>query len=128
MSQDAMTESFEHIELFGKPALFTDFRIDRSTVPNGWYCYDVRGSDYDPGRLMTLEAKVVVNHAGTILAPEKIAFPKRREYRRIGGKINFLGDSSTIAEFCEQHQFPTPAPSVATQKSHKKNRRNSYER
>ncbi|MDD3193893.1 MAG: hypothetical protein PHE47_08665 [Oscillospiraceae bacterium] len=29
MSIDARKEDFEHIELFGKPALFTNSRIDR---------------------------------------------------------------------------------------------------
>ena len=128
MAQDAMAESFEHIELFGKPALFSDLRIDRSTVPDGWHCYDVRGSDYDPGRPTTLEARVVVNHAGTILSPEEITFPKGKNYRRINGKINFLGECIDIAGFCEEHQIPAPAPSAALKKPQKKNRSNDHER
>lgn len=32
MSVDAAKELFEHVELFDKPALFTDSRIDISTV------------------------------------------------------------------------------------------------
>lgn len=50
MSVDATKEPFEHIELFGKPALFTDARVDVSTLPLGFYCYNLRGSDNDPGR------------------------------------------------------------------------------
>lgn len=50
MSVDATKELFEHVELFGKPALFMDARIDVSTVPLGFYCYNLRGSDNDPGR------------------------------------------------------------------------------
>ena len=49
MSVNAFTEEYEYIELFGKPGLFTNARIDRDTVPEGWYAYDLRGSDYDPG-------------------------------------------------------------------------------
>ena len=30
---DARKETFDHIELFDAPAMFTDLRIDRSTVP-----------------------------------------------------------------------------------------------
>ena len=48
MSVDATKEQFEHIELFGKPALFTDARVDVSTLPLGFYCYNLRGSDNDP--------------------------------------------------------------------------------
>lgn len=64
MSVNAREEEYEHIELFGKPALFTNSRIDRTTVPEGFYCYDLRGSDYDPGRPVTIENQVTVNHAG----------------------------------------------------------------
>ena len=39
MPVNAMTEEFEHIELFGRPVLFTNARVDRETVPEGWYRY-----------------------------------------------------------------------------------------
>lgn len=76
MSVNAMTEEYEHIELFGKPALFTNARVDTHTVPDGWHVYDLRGSDNDPGSPCTLEILVVVNHAGSIrtLHAEDISF------------------------------------------------------
>ena len=74
MSVNAMTEEYEHIELFGKPALFTNARVDTHTVPDGWHVYDLRGSDNDPGSPCTLEILVVVNHAGSIVVPEPIPF------------------------------------------------------
>ena len=40
MAVNARTEEFQHIEVFDKPALFTNGRIARDTVPKGWYCYD----------------------------------------------------------------------------------------
>jgi hypothetical protein len=70
-------EEFQHIELFDKFALFTNGRIARDTVPKGWYCYDIRGSDDDPGELCYVEENVVVNHAGSVLMPEKLAMPIR---------------------------------------------------
>ena len=36
-------------------------------MPEDWYCYDLRGSNYDPGEPVTMEPSVAVNHAGTIL-------------------------------------------------------------
>ena len=102
MSVIAREEEFEHIELFGKPALFTNSRITRSSVPEGFYCYDLRGSDYDPGRPVTVENMVVVNHAGTVLTLEPITLPKEG-FRRLRGKLNFLGESMRLAEFCEEH-------------------------
>ena len=75
MAVNARTEEFQHIEVFDKPALFTNGRIARDTVPEGWYCYDIRGSDDDPGALCYMEENVVVNHAGSVLMPEKLAMP-----------------------------------------------------
>ena len=108
MAVNAKTEMFDHIELFGKPALFTNFRIDRSTVPENWYCYDFRGSDSDPGKLNYVEPRVGVNHAGAVLLPEELDL-KGKDYRRVRGQINFLGSRMTLETFCEVHDLPYPA-------------------
>lgn len=108
MALNAKKEMFDHIELFGKPALFTNFRIDRSTVPENWYCYDFRGSDSDPGKLNYVEPRVGVNHAGAVLLPEELDL-KGKDYRRVRGQINFLGSRMTLETFCEVHDLPYPA-------------------
>ncbi|WP_312642922.1 LPD28 domain-containing protein [Hydrogenoanaerobacterium sp.] len=108
MSVNAREEEYEHVELFGKPALFTNSRIDRFTVPKGFSCYDLRGSDYDPGKPVTVENQVGVNHAGAVLTPAPVTIPKAG-YRRLQGKLNFLGESMSLAEFCEEHSI-TLAP------------------
>lgn len=108
MQVNAMTEEFEHIEIFGKPVLFTNARVDKATMPEGWYKYDIRGTDYDPGSFGTLEREVGVNHAGTILSPEEIPLSKGKDYRPICGSQNFLGEDMTLAEFCACHSLPIP--------------------
>ena len=108
MAVNAKTEMFDHIELFGKPALFTNFRIDRSTVPENWYCYDFRGSDNDPGKLNYVELRVGVNHSGAVLLPEELDL-KGKDYRRVRGQINFLGSRMTLETFCKVHRLPYPA-------------------
>ena len=35
MTINVWSDSMQHIELLGKPALFSDSRVDRSTVPDG---------------------------------------------------------------------------------------------
>lgn len=104
MNMDAATEQFEHIELFGKPALFTNARIDKNTVPLGLYCYDLRGSDRDPGNPVTLETHVAVNHAGTVLTPDKVKIPKAG-YKPLKDGLNFLGDELSLEQFCQEHQI-----------------------
>lgn len=108
MSVNAMTEEYEQVELFGKPALFTIARVDTCTVPDDWYAYDLRGRDDDPGIPCTLEALVVVNHAGSILTPELIPFPEGQDYCDVEDELNFLGEEITLAEFCKQQGLATP--------------------
>ena len=48
MSQyDASKQNYQEVTIMGKPALFTDFRIDRTTVPEGVYRYELRHGDED---------------------------------------------------------------------------------
>ena len=108
MKVNTSTEAFQHLELFGKYALFTNGRIDCSTVPRGWYCYDFHGSDDDPGELRYIEESVAVNHAGSILMPEKLELPAsgRLDAR---DEFGFLDEGGmTLREFCEVHDLPFP--------------------
>ena len=50
MSIDIWTDSMQHAELFGKPVLFTNWLIQRDTIPQGWHCYDLRGTRKAPQR------------------------------------------------------------------------------
>ena len=112
MAVNARTEKFQHIEVFDKPALFTNGRIARDTVPKGWYCYDIRGSDDDPGELCYMEENVVVNHAGSVLMPEKLAMPKSGRLD-VRDELGFLDEGNmTLREFCEAHQLPCPAENM----------------
>ena len=112
MKVNARTDKFQHLEVFDKPALFTNGRIARDTVPQGWYCYDMRGSDDDPGELCYMEENVVVNHAGSVLMPEKLAMPKSGRLV-VRDELGFLDEGDmTLREFCEAHQIPYPAENM----------------
>ncbi len=112
MAVNARTEKFQHLEVFDKPALFTNGRIARDTVPKGWYCYDIRGSDDDPGALCYMEENVGVNHAGSVLMPEKLAMPKSG-WLDVRDELGFLDEGDmTLREFCEVHQLSYPAENM----------------
>lgn len=53
--------------------LFTCLRIDRSTVPEGLYAYDLRDGDACSGEICEVAPYIMVNHWGTILCREPIA-------------------------------------------------------
>ena len=55
--------------------LFTDVRIDPSTIPEGRFMYCIRHSDNDWGAPRTIEPRVVVNFFGTVILDKEIEFP-----------------------------------------------------
>ena len=106
MAQNINTELFEEAEIFDKPALFSNYRLDRATVPKNLYCYDLRGSDYDPGEPITVEQHVLVNYAGCVITAEKLEFSDGADYIRLGDDgLNFLGEEMSVREFCTKHSI-----------------------
>ena len=75
MSCNAMTEHYEEITVCGKPALFTNFRIKRDTVPDSLYVYDVRHDDDCRGIPCEIAPFIMVNHWGTIILAEPLELP-----------------------------------------------------
>lgn len=65
---------FEGFELFGKPVLFTDLRVDSLTVPKGFYKSEIRHSSIDDSVPVSVERLVVVNFFGTVISREPIGF------------------------------------------------------
>lgn len=73
--ENVMTAAFEEVSVYGKPALFTSLRVDRSTVPDGLYLYELRHADEDWGDPCHLARSILVNHYGTVLTREPIQLP-----------------------------------------------------
>ncbi|MGN1303489.1 MAG: LPD28 domain-containing protein [Oscillospiraceae bacterium] len=69
---NAMEESFDILELFGRKVLFTCMRVDRKTVPDGLFAYDVRDDDDCSGEICQIKPFVMVNHWGTIITDRPI--------------------------------------------------------
>ena len=103
--QIANDEQYQEIELFDKPGLFSNGRIVRDNLPEGVYCYDLRGSDYDPGEPVCVEEQVVVNHAGSVLLtdPLELAENGRLMLTEEEG-LNFVGGFSTLAQFLQEQK------------------------
>ena len=103
--QIANDEQYQEIELFDKPGLFSNGRIVRDNLPEGVYCYDLRGSDYDPGEPVCVEEQVVVNHAGSVLLTEplELAEDGRLMLTEEEG-LNFVGGFSTLAQFLQEQR------------------------
>ena len=93
---NAKTEEYETFFILGQDALFTNSRLDRTTIPDGLYAYDLR--DECDGNINELKEFVLVNHWGTVLVKEPIEGADR------GVQIkpydyNFIGGDMTVDEF-----------------------------
>ena len=87
---------YQEVEIFDIPALFSNGRVTPADIPEGMYCYDLRGSDDDPGMPVTVENHVVVNHAGSIITAKpldlgedgRLALTEDEGLNFVGGEIS----------------------------------------
>lgn len=107
MSINIRADQMQHAEIFGKPVLYTNWLIPRDTVPAGWYCYDLRGSQQRLGIAATLEDIATIDHVGTVLSPVPLKKPATAA-RRINGTFFLLGELMDLEEFCEEHDLDYP--------------------
>lgn len=111
MSFNAATEMFERVEVFGKDCLFTCARIDRSTVPEGMYAYDVRHDDECQGDPCQIKPHVMVNHWGTIICAEPIEMSDCKELGEQfacryleEGDFSYTGRMTKLDSYRKEHQ------------------------
>ena len=87
---------YQEVEIFDIPALFSNGRVTPADIPEGMYCYDLRGSDDNPGMPVTVENHVVVNHAGSIITAKpldlgedgRLALTEDEGLNFVGGEIS----------------------------------------
>lgn len=68
MRLDYRTEKFQKVSVCGIPCDFSDMRIDRSTVPEERYQYEVAGDDDSGGDPARVQRGVLVNFFGTLIS------------------------------------------------------------
>lgn len=95
---DARTERFEQVELFGSSVLFTDLRIDRGTVPDGLYLYELRHADEDWGEPCELARGILVNFFGSVLTSDPIQLPPQGWLPIRENDFDYTGDPSVTAK------------------------------
>lgn len=68
MRRDYRREKFQKVSVCGIPCDFSDMRIDRSTVPEERYQYEVAGDDDSGGDSARVRRGVLVNFFGTLIS------------------------------------------------------------
>lgn len=101
----AREEQYQEVELFKMPALFSNERVSRDELPAGVYCYDLRGSDYDPGNPISVENRVGVNHAGSVLLATPLKLPENGYLLlKEENGLNFSGAFLTLSQFLQKQK------------------------
>ncbi len=94
--------------LFGADVLYTPYYIPREDIPQGWYCYDLRGTVRDPDELYALTDMVKEeDRIASVLSflPLKNGGAKSR---LIKGMFQLTQEELTLAEFCEKSRVRCP--------------------
>ncbi len=94
--------------LFSEAAvLYSREPIPREDVPEGWYCYDLRGTAKYPDDLYALVDKAEEHHAGSVLSPSILKRSATRS-RLIKDEFCLMPGKMTLAEFCRNENLPCP--------------------
>lgn len=78
------------------PGFFTNLRIDRNTLPDGYYAFDIRGGDDED--FCTLEETVRVNHTGTFITKYDVDLGSEG-YLDLEKECDYTFDDSALDEY-----------------------------
>ena len=119
---DVQKEVLEEVDLLGRKGYFTELRVDKGTVPEGMYCYELRHGD-DDGFPVSVEENVRVNYFGAVLFAEDLELGEEKALQfgyedfgytgeqmylsqAIGGREpDYFQDGKELAEF-HKETFP----------------------
>lgn len=108
MAVNIFRDEMQYARLFGKPVLTTSGLISRETVPDGWFCYDMRGTKNDPAAHAELVDRTWLNHSGTVLSPKPLKRPATKVRRIREGDYILHGETMDLESFCEEHGLDFP--------------------
>ena len=104
MRKFAKTPTYQTIEILGQPAIYTDYRIEHTSVPQGFYLYEIRHSDEDWGIPCQLARNIAVNFYGTIITNTPIQLPPDGLLDFDYEQFYFTDEAfNTLAKFMEAH-------------------------
>ena len=107
MSINIYKDQMEYAEIFGKPVLYTTQDIPRETVPKGWYCCDLCGTDRYPDKPSTITDHAIWDRIGTVLSP----LPLKRESTVERKVKDFIlsGEQMDLTTFCQKRGLTCPS-------------------
>ena len=101
---NAKEGDYEKLDILSFTVLFTCLRIDRNTIPDGLYAYDLRHDDDCQGVICEIKPFVLVNHWGTILSKEPIPMSDGGCRLVTEDDYSYTGENCTLEEFMAEEQ------------------------
>lgn len=99
---------------FGEYALFSDDRINRTTLLQGLYSYEIRAEN---GDICELGDSIVVDYYGTVITSKRINLPKEHPYKNIeSGDMQLIAKKYYTINFIENYVFATYQDAVSVKK------------
>lgn len=105
MRENAETIKYEKARIFDIPVMFTDYRIDRKSIPNGMFLYELRHTDENWGIPCHLAKGILVNFYGTVIANDPIQLPPDglRDMKPNEFVLEPENDCKTLSDFCKKY-------------------------
>ena len=109
MSVNIYEAELQNVWLFGQSVLYTTQPVPRREVPEGWYCYDLRGTTADPERPRELVDRTGQNFADSILSAVPL-MRGRTQSKLVQDNFWLTAVPATLADFCAEEGVPCPEP------------------
>ena len=98
-------ETYYGVELFGVAGLYFRERPEKSEIPSGFFCYDLKGDYYN--EMVQVGEYVNARYAGSVLLPIPIPF-ENRETLWITWELEFSDQSMTVKEYRKKQEGLDP--------------------
>lgn len=95
---DVTKEQFQEVEIMGHYGIFTELRVDKSTIPEGMNCYELRHGD-DDSYPAALEQGVRVNYFGAVLMTDKMEPGENGVMELSYDDFGFTGEDLSVTEY-----------------------------
>jgi len=88
----------QEVEIKGHYGVFTELRVDKSTIPEGVNCYELRHGD-DDSYPAAIEQSVRVNYFGAVLMADKMELGEDGSVELTFDDFGFTGEDLTMLEY-----------------------------
>ena len=113
---DTAASRFDCVEILGIPALFTVERVNRATVPEKLFAYDMQTSEDDWSIPCLIGHHITVEHYGTVITASPIPLPDTGYLDLVQGDFvqSKGGERLTLAEFAAKSLASDQRPRPST--------------